>query len=69
MFRMTSSRFFLDPIFRPVIRTGPGLKSIYSLHATIGQSRYDKATLRSLRAKRGVGRPPHKERKNQCIPT
>lgn len=46
--------------FRPTIQSGPGRKTLYTLHKGAHSSRYTGADLRQLNAERGVGRPRRK---------
>ena len=59
--RLSLLDVLLANAFRSDIRTGPGERTVFTLHKGIGRSRYTGALLRKLRAERGVGRPPKKE--------
>lgn len=47
------------PVFSPLHMTGPGKRTVFSLHKSIRRSRYTGQDMRYLRALHGVGRPPH----------
>lgn len=48
------------PLPPATVHTGPGRKTLYTLHKGAHSSRYTGADIRRLNAERGVGRPPHK---------